>query len=299
MAEAGGTTGSGSAWEGGTPGVGPAAGVGSGGRGQDAGSLAEQGQEAVEQIQEQAARLVDLAREQLTARLGAQKETAADGLTTLATVLRDAGRQVREQDQGQVAQYVDAAAGQVEQLAAALRTQDVDRLVATVGDYARRQPAAFLAAAFALGFAGTRFFRSTTSPRVGSDRVAAGSGSQGGWANRSASGASDYGYAMSGAYGSGYGTVGVGAAGYGAASMPAAGGLTTEGLAELEGFGAESGLGDVRTEVVDVDLGLADDLGVDVADPAAGIGGVAGASGPAGGGGRRRSSRGGTGTGGR
>lgn len=219
---------------------------------------ADQGQPAVEQIQEQATRLVDLGREQLNARIGAQKEVAAGALGTLATALREAGQQVGEQDQdpgrAQVARVVDAAAGQVEQAAEALRTQDIDQLVATVGDYARRQPAPFLAAAFALGFAGMRFFRSSTPPRR--DRAITPYGAVGSpdWTDRYASGGAGsgygFGYGSAGAYESG-GVEDV--VGYAPPLLP------TAGLAPTNLAGGALG-DDLGLAEIDIEVGL-DELG--------------------------------------
>ena len=223
--------------------------------GSSAGGMGGADQPAVEQIQGQAVRLVELGREQLNARLGAQKEAAAGTVATLATALREAGRQVREQDQGQVAQYVDAAAGQVERLAEALRTQDVDQLVATVGDYARRQPAPFLAAAFALGFAGMRFFRSSTPPRRDRAIVPYGAAGTGDWTDRYATGGygTGYGYGSAGGFGSGYGAVGAEEVGY-EATTPTAGAGLAGGLG-LGSLDAEIEAVEVDVEAFDADTG--------------------------------------------
>lgn len=139
-----------------------------------AGGVGDQVQEAAGQVQEQAIHLMDMARGQVTSQLAAQKDAAAGGLGTLAEILRSTSGQIREQDQASVATYVDSAADRVEHLAETLRTQDVDQLIATTSQFARREPALFLASAFALGFAGIRFFRSS-SPAAN----AAGNGSAG------------------------------------------------------------------------------------------------------------------------
>ena len=68
---------------------------------------------------------------------------------------------MRKQDEGPIAEYVDTAASQVEQFANMLREQDLEQLMNTTAQFARRQPALFLGAAFALGFAATRFIKSS------------------------------------------------------------------------------------------------------------------------------------------
>lgn len=245
-----------------------------GGPGATGGST-DQGQPAVEQIQEQATRLVDLGREQINARIGAQKEAAAGALGALATALREAGRQVGEQDegQGQVARVVDAAAGQVEQVSEALRTQDIDQLVATVGDYARRQPAPFLAAAFALGFAGMRFFRSSTPPRRDLAIAPSGAGGAPDWSDR---------YAMTGSgsgsgYGFGYGSAGAyESAGVNDAGTYASSTLPTAGLAAADLAGDpladDPVLAEIDIEVVADEFGRPGDAGA--GGRGAGVGGL-------------------------
>ncbi|HYO30030.1 MAG TPA: hypothetical protein VER37_05555 [Thermomicrobiales bacterium] len=209
-------------------------------------NLTEQGKEAAGQIQEQAGRLVDLARDQVSTRLVAQKDRAAGGADSLALVLQQVAQQFRQQDQGTVAQYVDSAAGQVEQLADTLREQDIDQLVTTVGRYARRQPAPFLAATFALGFLGTRFFKSSQPHQETGSQGLYGYPSSAAWADRFETGSS-----ATGGYGStGYGSTGYGSGGYasgtasssvgggldyGSSSLPTSGaGLTGTDLTELE-----------------------------------------------------------------
>ncbi|MBA3451163.1 MAG: hypothetical protein H0T18_08120 [Chloroflexia bacterium] len=136
--------------------------------------LKEQGQEAisqtkeaVSQAQDQAVKLVSMAREQATSQVTTQKERAAGMLGALGTALQDTGRQVREQDDTAMADYIDMAAEQVEQLASMLKEQDISQLIDTAQQFARRQPMMFVAAAIAVGFIGTRFMKSTSQPADG------------------------------------------------------------------------------------------------------------------------------------
>jgi hypothetical protein len=118
----------------------------------------------VAQAQEQAGKLVDIAREQATTQLATQKTRAASSLGSLAMALHDVSRQMRDQDDATLVTYVETAAGQIDRLAGMLNEQDVEQLLQTTEQFARRQPALFLASAFALGFVGARFLRS--SPRM-------------------------------------------------------------------------------------------------------------------------------------
>ena len=139
-------------------------------------------------------KLVDTARQQATSQISTQQQRLAGTLNTVATALHDASREMRNQDEGPIADYVDTAASQVEQFANMLREQDLEQLMATTAQFARRQPALFLGAAFALGFAATRFIKS--SAPSGSGQMS--SGDSGLWYER------PDGYGMS-SYSSGYG----------------------------------------------------------------------------------------------
>jgi hypothetical protein len=161
------------------------------GGGTSGGSVTEQGTEVIGQAQDQAGKVIDTARQQATSQFSQQQERVAATLNTLATALRDASRELRTQDETQIAGYVDTAASQVEHLANTLREQDLQQLMNTTAQFARRQPALFLGAAFALGFAATRFLKSSSQPS-GQMR----SRDSGLWYDR------PEGY---GAYGSGYG----------------------------------------------------------------------------------------------
>src|SRR5215218_484316 len=157
-------------------------------------SMSGQGTEIIGQAQDQAMKLVDTARQQATSQLGTQQQRLAGTLTTVATALHQASREMRNQDEGPIADYVDTAANQVEQFANTLREQDLEQLMTTTAQFARRQPALFLGAAFVLGFAATRFIKSSTPS--GSRQMS--SGDSGLWYER------PDGYGTS-SYGSGYG----------------------------------------------------------------------------------------------
>jgi hypothetical protein len=119
------------------------------------------------QAQDQAMKLVDTARQQATSQIGMQQQRLAGTLNTVATALHDASREMRKQDEGPIAEYVDTAANQVEHFATMLREQDLEQLMTTTAQFARRQPALFLGAAFALGFAATRFIKSSAPSGAG------------------------------------------------------------------------------------------------------------------------------------
>src|SRR5215207_5306688 len=189
-------------------------------------SMSGQGTEIIGQAQDQAMKLVDTARQQATSQLGTQQQRLAGTLTTVATALHQASREMRNQDEGPIADYVDSAASQVEQFANTLREQNLEQLMNTTAQFARRQPALFLGAAFALGFAATRFIKSST-PSGGQIS----SGDAGLWYER------PNGYGSS-SYGSGYGYGGaVSDLGYSGTA-----GATGQ-MAGSSGFGSSGGIG--------------------------------------------------------
>jgi hypothetical protein len=121
------------------------------------------GKDVIAQAQDQAGAVVEQARQQATTQLSTQKERAVSTLGTLASALHEASRQVREQDDATMAGYIDSAASQVDRIVDTLNQQDLGQIIDSTGRFARRQPAVFLAAAIAVGFAGARFLRSSAS----------------------------------------------------------------------------------------------------------------------------------------
>lgn len=91
-----------------------------------------------------------------------QKERAAGVLGAVGTALHDTSGQVRKQDETDVADVIDMAAEQVDNVAAILKEQDLGQLIETTRQFARKQPLLFLAAAVAVGIVGTRFLKSSS-----------------------------------------------------------------------------------------------------------------------------------------
>jgi hypothetical protein len=100
-------------------------------------------------------------RERANAELSTQKDRAIDGLGSAARAVRQSTQQLREQDHGTVASYVEGAADQIERFSQRLREKDVGELLEDVQRLARRQPAWFVGSAFALGLLGARFLKSS------------------------------------------------------------------------------------------------------------------------------------------
>lgn len=128
----------------------------------------------VDRAKQQAAELGQQAREttgqlagqvggQVKSQLSTQKDQVAGTIGSVAEALRMTGQQLRQQNQAPVGDYADTAAQMVDRFSGYLREHDVEDIVGEVEGFARRQPAVFLGAAFALGFMAARFLKSSGS----------------------------------------------------------------------------------------------------------------------------------------
>jgi hypothetical protein len=138
----------------------------------------QQATQIKEQVQEKAADLKETVTAQATEKIDAQKETASGSLNTVAHAFRQTGEQLRDNDQEGIAQYVDRAAGQVEQFAGYLSKRDIGTIARDTEAFARREPVLFLGGAFAVGLLAARFLKSTGSASQGS------TGTRGAWQNQ-------------------------------------------------------------------------------------------------------------------
>ncbi len=93
-----------------------------------------------------------------------RKEEAAWSFGNLARIARQATEQLRQRDQESAAQLTERAAEQLEQASVYLHQKSFDQLMADLEDFARQQPALFIAGSLALGIAAARFLKSTSQP---------------------------------------------------------------------------------------------------------------------------------------
>jgi hypothetical protein len=113
--------------------------------------------------------LMGRARQGATAQLSAQKNRATDGLSSVAQAVRQSTQQLRDQQHGTIAEYVDQAASQIEQFANRLKDKDVGELMNDTQRLARRNPGLFIGGAFVLGVLASRFFKSSRDDRSRDD----------------------------------------------------------------------------------------------------------------------------------
>jgi hypothetical protein len=111
--------------------------------------------EAVSQAKERAG-------ERIESRITDSKTRAAETLSGVASTLLSSSEQLRGQNQAGASRAIERAAEGVERFANYLQDTDVDDVVEQVHEFARRQPAAFIGGAFALGFIASRFLKASS-----------------------------------------------------------------------------------------------------------------------------------------
>lgn len=89
----------------------------------------------------------------------AKQQSGAERIGGVAAAVRRAAGDL-EPDLPRAAGYVRGAADTMERASATLKEHSLDELIAGVGQFARRQPAAFFGAAVLTGFALSRFVKS-------------------------------------------------------------------------------------------------------------------------------------------
>jgi hypothetical protein len=105
--------------------------------------------------------------QKVTSRVDEQKNRAADGLGGIADVIRNAGNELRVENEA-LASYVDAASDQMRRFADQIREKGVSEMMDDVNQFARRRPALFIGGAFLVGIGLARFLKSSAGS--GGDR---------------------------------------------------------------------------------------------------------------------------------
>jgi len=112
---------------------------------------------------------VDRARSSAADQLNTQKSRATDGIGSVAQAIRQSTQQLRDQKHETIAGYVEQAADQLDKFSKQLRDKDVTEMLSDAQRFARRQPAMFVGAAFAVGLLGARFLKSSKENRWDDD----------------------------------------------------------------------------------------------------------------------------------
>ncbi|HEY0305268.1 MAG TPA: hypothetical protein VGC44_09850 [Longimicrobiales bacterium] len=116
------------------------------------GDVRDRARDAVQQVK-------DRAGERIESRISDSKSRAAETLSGVASSLKSSSQQLRDQQHEGASRAIERAAEGVERFASYLQETNVDDVVESVHEFARRQPAAFIGGAFALGFMASRFLK--------------------------------------------------------------------------------------------------------------------------------------------
>ncbi len=112
----------------------------------------QQSQQLAHQARHQASELASRTTEQAKSQLANQKHDASQRMVPIQSALREGAQQLRNRGQGQVGDYAEKAADQVERFSTYLRQTEVDEIMEEVRGFARRRPGLFLGGAAAVGF---------------------------------------------------------------------------------------------------------------------------------------------------
>jgi hypothetical protein len=116
----------------------------------------------VDAMRERVGPLAEQVKEKASTVTQQQMTSAAEGLESVAGAVNVVGERLRENHLGELSQYTDLATEQIEKAAAWLRTTTPEEIAHDIEDYAKKQPAVFVAGALALGLIGVRFLRSAS-----------------------------------------------------------------------------------------------------------------------------------------
>ena len=131
----------------------------------EASEVRREARDTAEHVKRDVQEMADQVKEQAYSTAHRQKDAAAEQMGGWAHALRSASDDLRNRGQDIAAGYVGQAADGLERASSTVQTRDVDDLIGTVEDFARRQPVAFLGGAVAAGFGLARFMRSSADRR--------------------------------------------------------------------------------------------------------------------------------------
>jgi len=127
---------------------------------ESAATMATQAGEKMEQA-------VEMAKHETVSLLEGERERVAESLYTTAHALRQAGQQLREQEQESMAALTDRVAQRAETASSYLRDRDLSQIIDDTEQLGRAHPMLFIGAAFGLGVFGVRFLKSSRRQQAG------------------------------------------------------------------------------------------------------------------------------------
>jgi hypothetical protein len=130
-------------------------------------ALKEQARETAAEMKEGAREAAEDVKEQVRSSAAKQKDAAAQQMDGWAHALQSASDDLHDRGQESAAAWVRQAAAGLERASGTVRERNVDELIGSVEDFARRQPVAFLSGAVAAGFGLARLMKSSADRRRG------------------------------------------------------------------------------------------------------------------------------------
>jgi hypothetical protein len=120
--------------------------------------------QVTDQVKQSASQVSEQAKQTATSQIAARKDQTAQGLSAVSSSVRKMGDQLRQNDQtSNYAQYAHQAADQIDRFSGYLQNHEPREIIEDAEDWARRNPAVFLGATFALGLLASRFLKSGMS----------------------------------------------------------------------------------------------------------------------------------------
>lgn len=123
--------------------------------------MKQEARQTAEQAREEAQSMVEAQKRRMSRMADEQKGRAVHKVSALAEALKASGERLRQNDESRMAEYVERASDSLNSYAQRLRDRDLQEMYREAKDMARRNPSLFLGGAFALGFALTRFLKSS------------------------------------------------------------------------------------------------------------------------------------------
>src|SRR5579862_3977489 len=129
--------------------------------------VAQQAQQSASQVAQQvgrqASQIAQQAKSGAAQQFEQQRQNAAQTVDSVAQATGQFSQQLRQNNQWQIADFVDRAADQLQSVSSYMRAHDFNDMVDDANDFARRQPLLFLGGAVALGALAARFLKSSGS----------------------------------------------------------------------------------------------------------------------------------------
>ena len=113
-------------------------------------------------VRDKAAQVAGMAKDRISGQYDEKKTVALNEVQHFASALRRAGENLREDGSSSIgATLLTRAAERLDSIGSSVGGKDLDTIVTDVERLARRNPAAFLGGAMLLGFAASRFLKSS------------------------------------------------------------------------------------------------------------------------------------------